>query len=91
MEGWRVVVPSSWWVTRQARAFVGQKIHLQNSLAAAGHIIAACSRKPSSCGENYRWLPFISGLTIIGAHENESPQQTIVASRNSCAVSDRTP
>lgn len=71
-----MAVPSSWWVTRQARAFVGQKIHLQNSLAAAGHIIAACSRKPSSCGENYRRLPFISGLTIIGAHENESPQQS---------------
>jgi serine/threonine-protein kinase HipA len=29
-----------------------------------------------SGGKDYRRLPFISGLTIIGAHESESPQQS---------------
>jgi len=29
-----------------------------------------------SDGKEYRRLPFISGLTIIGAHESESPQQS---------------
>jgi serine/threonine-protein kinase HipA len=30
----------------------------------------------ASEGKDYRRLPFISGLTIIGAHESESPQQS---------------
>ena len=49
-------------------------VRLEKILGQDIYLIERFDRVPK--GQNYRRLPFISGLTIIGAHESESPQQS---------------
>ena len=49
-------------------------VHLEKVLGQDIYLIERFDRV--SEGKDYRRLPFISGLTIIGAHESESPQQS---------------
>jgi serine/threonine-protein kinase HipA len=49
-------------------------VHLEKVLGQDIYLIERFDRV--SEGKEYRRLPFISGLTIIGAHESESPQQS---------------
>jgi serine/threonine-protein kinase HipA len=49
-------------------------VRLEKILGQDIYLIERFDRVPE--GEDYRRLPFISGLTIIGAHESESPQQS---------------
>lgn len=49
-------------------------VHIEKVLGQDVYLIERFDRVPD--GKEYRRLPFISGLTIIGAHESESPQQS---------------
>lgn len=49
-------------------------VHLEKVLNQDIYLIERFDRIPDEQG--YRRVPFISGLTIIGAHESESPQQS---------------
>jgi serine/threonine-protein kinase HipA len=49
-------------------------VHLEKVLGQDIYLIERFDRV--SEGKEYHRLPFISGLTIIGAHESESPQQS---------------
>ena len=49
-------------------------VHLAKVLNQDIYLIERFDRIPAEQG--YRRVPFISGLTIIGAHESESPQQS---------------
>jgi serine/threonine-protein kinase HipA len=49
-------------------------VHLEKVLGQDIYLIERFDRIPE--GKEYRRLPFISGLTIIGAHESESSQQS---------------
>jgi serine/threonine-protein kinase HipA len=49
-------------------------VRLEKILGQDIYLIERFDRVPK--GQDYRRLPFISGLTIIGAHESESPRQS---------------
>lgn len=49
-------------------------VHIEKVLGQDIYMIERFDRIPD--GKEFRRLPFISGLTIIGAHESESPRQS---------------